>query len=104
MIRQFDVVRNPLVIGRTDRPYLTCIQHLLYEHMTTRVMAALVTPDAIKPVPRLNPEFQILDLRLYLMPMDITTIPLRRLGPPLANLEADRERIIAALDLVVTGI
>ncbi|MDE3114713.1 MAG: CcdB family protein [Pseudomonadota bacterium] len=40
----------------------------------------------------------------YFDPTDSTTLPLARLRDPVANLQSERDKIVAALDLVFTGI
>ena len=104
MIRQFDVVRNPARIGRNDRPFLINIQHDHFGQTGRRIVAPLVMLRAIKPVSRLNPSFDIMDEHLYLMPNDLATFSARDLGAPVANLATHRDRIIAAFDLIITGI
>jgi toxin CcdB len=104
MIRQFDVVQHPIRSLRPERPFLINVQHPFHDHLITRVMVALVPPHAIKPVARLNPSFSVLGQEVFLMPTDFVTVPARRLRQPVANLEADRDRIVAAFDLVFTGV
>ncbi len=53
---------------------------------------------------RLNPRFTIEGKTVYLDPTDLVTLTVARLGECIANLEPQRDRIIAALDLVFTGI
>ena len=104
MIRQFDVVSNPIVSARAVRPCLICVQHRILEYAGTRLMAALTTEKVDQSLPRLHPRFEIKGLTLYLLPQDLLTLPLDRLRDPVANLESERDKIIAALDLVFTGI
>lgn len=104
MIRQFDVVRNPISAWRTVRPFLISVQHDWLRDSKRRLLAPLVVPSAIKPTPRLNPLLQILDQQFFLMPDDLVTLGVRRLSEAIANMESDRHRILAALDLVFTGI
>ena len=103
MIRQFDVVPNPLRTGRAEKPFLVCIQHHHLGHLTSRVMAPLLT----RPIghhPRLYPALRIGLQTYFLDPAEIVTIPVKRLAESIANLESERDRIVAALDLVFTGI
>lgn len=104
MIRQFDVFANPIRVGRADRPYLVTIQHKSLDAAQSRLLAPLSIAHAFHHLPRLNPAFRILDQLLYLDPMGLITLTLRHLREPVANLEAERDRIIAAIDLVLTGI
>ena len=104
MIRQFDVFSNPSRRGSEERPYVIVVQSSLLAEVETRVCVPLIAERFLKPTNRLNPLFDIKQRAVYLHPVEIATIPLRLLRSPIANLEEYRERIIAALDLVFTGI
>jgi len=104
MIRQFDVVLNPLRAMREAKPYLICVQHRILDHADTRLMATMTADRVDQSLPRLHPSFKIEGQVLYLLPQDLLTLPLRILKNPVANLTADSFRITAALDLVFTGV
>lgn len=103
MIRQFDVYPTPLRASKQERPYVLVLQSSLIDSQS-RVCAPLVAERFIRPDGRLNPLFQIESLRCYLHPIELITLAVRVLRTPVANLESERARIIAALDLVFTGI
>jgi toxin CcdB len=103
MIRQFDVFATPLRRGREERPYLVVVQSDRFA-MLSRICAPLVAERFLKPDGRLNPLVVVAGQRCFLHPVELVTLPIHALRSPLANLEADRHRIIAALDLVFTGI
>jgi hypothetical protein len=103
-IRQFDVVANPIAAIRKERPYLVCVQDRHLDHLATRVLAPLATEQIVRQPSRLNPEIQVVGKRLFLLPYDLIALQLRTLGLAIANLEAERYRIISALDLVFTGV
>ena len=103
-IRQFDVIKNPFRAGRDGKPYLVCVQHHLLDRLNTRIMASLVTRHAVQDLPRLYPLVRVATQELFLDPTDLVALPIRILRTPIANLESDRDRIVAALDLVFTGI
>ena len=104
MIRQFDVVRNPVSAWRADKPFLICIQHDFLFESRTRALAALVIPGSVKPTPRLYPQLVVLGQKLILTPDDLVTLGTRQLGKPVTNLKSERERIIAAIDMILTSI
>jgi toxin CcdB len=104
MIRQFDVFPNPSKRGRQERPFVVVVQSAFLDATTGRVSVPLIAEREIKPDGRLNPLFLVDSQRLYFHPAEITTIPVIFLRTPIANLEAERYRIVAALDLVFTGI
>jgi len=104
MIRQFDVVPNPIKAERVRRPYVVNVQHDHLGQEGKYVFASLAIPDVTKPVPRLNPAVNVLGQQLLLLPNDLFTLSVRQISPPVANVESERDRIIAALDLVFTGV
>ncbi|MBS0471553.1 MAG: CcdB family protein [Proteobacteria bacterium] len=105
MIRQFDVFRNPSKTDRAQRPFVVTIQHVFFDDMPTRVVVPLVLDGAIDAMPpRLNPAFRISGKTVHLSPTEPFALSLRFLKNAVANLEAERDRIVAALDLVFTGI
>ncbi|HEY4113137.1 MAG TPA: CcdB family protein [Rhizomicrobium sp.] len=103
-IRQFDVVPNPIAALRRTRPCLLCVQHRIPDSLDSRLMATLTAEKIDQSLPRLHPKFEIAGQLLYLLPQDLLTLPLRILRNPIANLSDDSHRIIAALDLVFTGL
>ena len=104
MTRQFDVFHNPSRSGRVDRPFILIVQAPYLDHLKTRVGGPLVTERALRRELRLNPELPVQGQNYYFSPTELVTFPLQLLHQPVTNLEAYRDRIIAALDLVFTGI
>ncbi len=104
MSRQFDVYPNPSRAGREDRPFVVVVQHLFFDDMPTRVVAPLLVTGAIRPRLRLNPVVTSRRENSISHRPNWPTISLKYLRNPIANLEADRDRLVAALDLVFTGI
>ena len=104
MARQFDVFANPSARGKRERPFLVVIQSNFLGEMRMRVVVPLVAKSEIVPIPRLNPVLRIRDQELYFHPLDLAHIPKELLRNPVANLEAERDRIVAAQDMVFTGI
>ena len=104
MSHQFDVYPNPSKAGRKDRPFVIVLQHAFFDDMPTRVVAPLVVIGAMLPRRRLNPVVTVDGTGFYFSPTELASISLRYLRAPIANLEADRDRIIAAMDLLLTGI
>lgn len=104
MIHQFDVFRNPIRTQRTEKPYLVSVQHDSFGQMTTRVVAGLVSRPPVVDRPRTTPSVRVLQQTVYLDPTDLITLPVRFLGTPVANVGADRDLIVPALDIVFTGV
>jgi hypothetical protein len=80
MIRQFDVVSNP--VPRRDRPYLLCVQDRQLDHLATRLMAPLATEQVIREASRLHPEFRLQGKRLLLVPYDLIALSVRLFRSP----------------------
>lgn len=104
--RRFDVVPNP---GKRDArtvPYLLVLQSELLDGIDTRVVAPLLRPPALasKKLTRLNPEFDIDGETLIMLTQQIASIPVQALARPVVNLGHEHSRIVAALDLLFSGI
>ena len=102
--RQFDVFVNPSVRGRHLRPFIVVIQSGFLADFRTRVIVPLVPKKEIKPIPRLNPVITIEDKEFYFHPVELAHIPRELLRDHVANLEPQRDSLVAAIDLVFTGI
>lgn len=103
---QFDVYRNPNAATRARVPYLLDVQSDLLSSLTTRVVVPLCKPDVLsaKPAERLNPAFEIESRSLLMLTPELAGVSRKSLGERVDNLAAERDAIIAALDLVLTGI
>jgi len=103
-IGHFDVFPNPSKQGSQDRPFVVVVQSDYLHVLPTRVVVPLVIEGGIRPIHRLNPQFEIEGRKLYFHPVEIAALPVRALRSPVANLEKYRYELISALDLVFTGI
>jgi toxin CcdB len=103
-IRHLDVFRNPVRAARTDKPFVVCVQHDFLADLNTRVVVSLAARRFGSGADRLHPEIAVNSIIHFLDPTDILTFSVRTLGSPIANLSGQRDRIVAALDLVFTGI
>jgi toxin CcdB len=74
-------------------------------HLATRVVAPLMrSGDVPAPSTRLHPVFEFRGETYLLATHLLTAMATRDLGRPVASLEAERYTIVAALDLVITGV
>jgi toxin CcdB len=103
MIRQFDVVANPDPIDAEQRPYLINLQSDLVSGLTSMVVAPLVPHAKMTGARRMNPIVRVDDHEFWLATHEMFAIDRRMLGGTIANLSGDRDAVIAALDLVLTG-
>lgn len=101
---QFDVFPNPDRHSAAAHPYLIVLQSNAVEDLNTRVVAPLVAPSAMRGFERLMPLVSVDGKTLMIDVSNLGTIPVREISAPVANLEAERYHIIAAIDLVFTGI
>jgi toxin CcdB len=105
MIRQFDVIANPDPLETDFRPYLINLQSDLVSELTSTVVAPLVPHGLMKGARRLNPVVSVDGAQFWLATHELLAIDRRMLGSgTIVNLSNDREAIIAALDIVFTGI
>ena len=102
---QFDVYRNPDPISRKTIPYLLDIQAELLADLATRVVVPLIVSGSFaKPARILNPVFSIEDHGVVMSTQELAGVSRSELGDRVANLASERDTIIAALDLLISGI
>lgn len=103
---QFDVYRNPNPATRARIPCLLDVQSDLLDVLATRIVVPLCKPEVLsgKPAERLNPAFEVDGKKLLMLTPELAAVPRKALGERVGNLAAERSAIIAALDLVFTGI
>jgi toxin CcdB len=78
----------------------------LLEPLATRVVIPLCRPEVLggKPAERLNPEIEVEGRRLLMLTPELAGVSRKALGERVASAADRRDAIIAALDLVFTGI
>lgn len=103
---QFSVHRNPNRATRSKIPLLLDVQHELLEDLGTRVVIPLYKPAAIKRgiIERLTPRVDVEGASYIAVTPELAGIPRKALGARVADLAHRRNDIIAALDLLITGI
>lgn len=96
---QFDVHRNS---GRhaDEIPYVVVVQSALFDEYARRVVVPLVKATAVggTPNPRFNPTFKIGRTAVVLHPLEIVSVAADQLGAPIASLASEGNRIVGALD------
>lgn len=100
---QFDVCRNPSPRTRRDVPYVLVVQADLLDDFATVVVVPMRRLSK-EPTGRLNPVFEVDGIELAMSTVEIATLPRTAVRNTIANLSAERDRIIAALDILFTGI
>ncbi len=103
-MEQFDVCRNANGATKRRVPYLLVLQHKLLTDLATIVVAPLLPEGTFHPAARLHPVFEIDGKRMLLSTAELASVPKKILGAPITNLKDHRDEIIAAIDLVFTGV
>lgn len=84
--------------------YLLNVQHDLYDHLPTRMVVPVVPlASGLPQLGELTPRVAVDGTPHLLFPQYMAAVPKRELGRPVGNLEAERDAITKALDLLLTG-
>ena len=104
---QFAIHRNRNTATRTRYPLLLDVQSDLLEDLGTRVVIpmALASPASKRSAMQtLNPICTVEGKAYVLVTPQLAGISAKELGPPVGDLLSERPAILAALDLLFTGI
>ena len=102
---QFDVYLNPNADTRDAIPFLLDIQADLLDMLSTRIVVPLVVAEEMAlPAKHLNPQFKIKGVAVVMSTAELAGVPNRALGDKVTSLKNKCDEIIAALDLLFTGI
>ncbi len=102
---QFDVYLNPNSESRDTIPYLLDVQADLLDRLTTRVVVPLVLAEEMpRAAKHLNLQFKIKGVAVVMSTAELAGVSIRSLGDKVVSLKNKRDEIIAALDLLFTGI
>jgi toxin CcdB len=103
---QFDVYRNANPATRGRVPFLLDVQADLLRSLATRIVVPLCEPDVLggRRAERLNPQFDVGGRKVVMLTPELAGVPRKSLGERVASLAEERGAIIAALDIVFTGI
>ena len=102
---QFDVYLNPNTATRKAIPFLLDVQADLLDTLVTRVVVPLILAEEMGlAAKRLNPQFKVKGASVIMSTAEMAGVPNRSLGDKVASLKNKRDEIIAALDLLFTGI
>jgi toxin CcdB len=101
---QFDIFANPFPRSRNRQPYLIALQSdLLTRTLDTVVVAPLEPTNADTFADRLNPQATIGGEVFALIAQEVVTVRKSALGQVRGSLASERDKIIAALDVLFTG-
>jgi toxin CcdB len=103
LMAQFDVHRN---IGkrRDDIPFVVLVQSAIFEAYRRRVVVPLVRRSTLGTIDdaRFNPTFKVGRIAVVLHPLEIASVAKEQLGEFVGSLAAEGDRIINALDELLT--
>mgnify|MGYP005754612783 CR=1 FL=1 len=101
---QFDVHRNADPVSRKTFPLLLDIQADILESLATRVVVPLAEVRGGAPIARLMPVFEVDGRRVAMHTAELAGVPRKALGQRVGSLAARRHEIVAALDVIITGV
>jgi toxin CcdB len=100
---QFDVHRNSGK-NRDTIPFVVSVQSSLFDSYRRRVVVPLVRKSDLDKISnaRFNPTFKIANIEVVLHPLEIVSVPNERLGEVVQSLAHEGNRIMDALDELLT--
>ena len=103
-MKQFDIHANPFPRSRERQPLLVTLQSdLLSKSLDTVVVAPLEVAGSCKFADRLNPPVTVDHTPHVLIAQELVTVRKSVLGKTCGSLAHERDKIVAALDLLFTG-
>jgi toxin CcdB len=103
---QFDVYQNKNPRSKATYPLLVDVQAELLDGLQTRVVIPLTKLPAMmrRPIGGLVPTVMVAKVGYLLLTPELAGVPISSLGKAVANILDQRLVIIAALDLLITGV
>lgn len=103
---QFDVYLNPNKRSKKTVPYLVDVQNELLDDLASRVVVPLAKSRSMNndSIDRLTLSVTFKDEDLLLLVPQLAAISASALSEPIGSIASLRNEIIAAIDLLVTGI
>ena len=102
---QFDVYLNPSTSAQHGMPYVVVVQSDLLEALATRLVIPLASHDFADKTPdKLCPVITVKGQTLRALAHYAAPLPTRSLRKALANVSAQAGALIAAMDVVLSGV
>ena len=102
---QFDVYANPSESAAHGIPYVVVVQSELLDALATRMTMPLATVEFAKKSPdKLCPVVTVNGQRLHALAHYTAPLPTRNLRQVVGNLAPQASTLIAAMDVVVSGV
>lgn len=103
-MKQFDLYCNANPRTQAEIPLLLDVQSDLLASLNTRMVIPLSRGKGLAGINRLMPEVTVGDEKLLLLTPQMAGIARRELGEPVGSLAHHSKDIIAAIDLLISGI
>jgi toxin CcdB len=103
-VQQFDLLENRNATTRSRYPLLMVLQHDRVAGFSSLVVAPLTEVTVALESTRLHPTVTFQGRRFVILIEELAAVHRRSLGEVVGNAESRRDAIVAALDLVFTGI
>jgi toxin CcdB len=103
-MNQFDVMANPFPRSRGRQPFLVNLQSDLLARALDTVVVAPLEPVPGTFADRLNPLVTVEGQSYVVIAQEVVTVRKSVLGKTCGSIANERDKIIAALDLLFTGI
>jgi toxin CcdB len=103
-VHQFDIVENLNPTTRGRFPFVIVLQHNNVSAFSFLVAAPLTQATRALTSSRLHPEISVADRRFVMLTEELAAVHLSTLGRVAGSAEENRYAIVAALDLLFTGI
>jgi toxin CcdB len=103
-VRQFDIIENLNPVTRTRFPFAVILQHDRVSTFSALVVAPLT--DASSPLlgTRLHPSIEVGGRQMVILIEELSAVHRRTLGRVVGSAETNRYAVVAAIDLLFTGI
>lgn len=101
---QFTLYRNTNRHTQSRYPFLLDVQNDFLEALKTRLVVPAIKLSEQKPIAQLNPVFEFEQQQYLLVVQEMAAIPVTNLGAKVSELETLRGEILAAVDMLITGI
>jgi toxin CcdB len=103
-VQQFDIVENRNPITRSRFPFAVVLQHDRVSSFSALVVAPVTAATPALAGTRLHPTLDVSGSGFVILVEELAAVPRRTLGRVVASAEPNRYEIVAALDLLFTGI
>lgn len=102
---QYDVFLNPSVSAASGIPYVVVIQSDLLDGLATRMTVPLAALDFAGKVPSaLCPAITVKGQRLHALAHYAAPLPVKLLRRPVDNVATQASALVAAMDVVLSGV